>query len=949
MKPYFSVIAAALLWAAPLLAQQDSIDYWRTEGIKSFEKQQFEDALTEFRLALTFEGQHQVIDEWIDKTFDGYVVLLKKEMRGSELAGMAYKLARTNPTHALRVAEEAVKLHPNSSSAIQQLHDILSAYPPNFYSGKFVHQEGVSDVAISAGDQLVLTGCMDDTARLWSWNGRLLHCFPHDEPVRDVAFFPDGRHLVTAGSDNIAKIWRTDGTLALVLDGHQADISAAAVSPQGNLIATASWDSTFIVWNREGEPLLSRKAHEGYLSAIAFSPDGQRLATGGWDKTAKVWSLDGTLLHTFREYGAAVSSVAFSNDGKQLVAGSWDGTAKLWSLDGEGSLLTSLKHNDGIQSVAWFGRESAIFTACHDGLVRLWATSGELIREYKGHGGWIWSLCLSEDENYLVSGSTGGEALLWPLKSLESRLIQAHEGPVWGLAFSPDGQVLASAGEDRTVKLWSLDGRLLSTFFGHMDPAKDVAFAPDGQSIASVGNDQVARFWKRDGTPIRAGNIHNGRLESIIFSGDGQHYFTAGWDTRAYCWDLRDSVTNIYAGHRSHILDMALSPDEKWLLTGSRGKLGILQPVADSQAIVVLEGHKGAVTGVAFSPDGQLLATSSADGMGRIWNRKGEEVTLLQGHEDGLTDIQFAPDGRYVLTGSEDGAAKLWDLQGRELQTMRGHTGPVNKVGFSPDGTFMVTAGADGTIRFWKSREQFLNDGTLYALSRNEKYKYGLEEGTAEEEGPGISLNAPFFYLSRRGKLLQQQLAPASYNYYNAHTYSRKAYLTRQLNERLALQQSSLLLASNYKAFLEQRLKESNKEGQFSVNVGIRNTLAFSHSNLAMWLLFAGKYEDAVQHAELAARQNCPEEVSGLMNIRLALALLFREDPEPAFALLRENRWVKLESPGFAQIFGLMTGQELELPTTAGELLGEEINHFQEWGLSHPRLAEFVGLLMVKP
>ena len=77
------------------------------------------------------------------------------------------------------------------------------------------------------------------------------------------------------------------------------------------------------------------------------------------------------------------------------------------------------------------------------------------------------------------------------------RTIEGHEGfIVWSVAISPDGKYIVSGSQDKTLKLWEAgNGRLVRTFEGHNDSVYSVAFSPDGKNIVSGAFDKTIKLW----------------------------------------------------------------------------------------------------------------------------------------------------------------------------------------------------------------------------------------------------------------------------------------------------------------------------------------------------------------------------------------------------------------------------------------------------------------------
>ncbi len=66
---------------------------------------------------------------------------------------------------------------------------------------------GVTSVAISPDGRLVVTGCLDNTMRIWDTaTGQLIERLRgHKDCVYDIAFTPDGNGIVSGSLDKTLK------------------------------------------------------------------------------------------------------------------------------------------------------------------------------------------------------------------------------------------------------------------------------------------------------------------------------------------------------------------------------------------------------------------------------------------------------------------------------------------------------------------------------------------------------------------------------------------------------------------------------------------------------------------------------------------------------------------------------------------------------------------------
>ena len=208
-----------------------------------------------------------------------------------------------------------------SLSAWQRLHPELEAV--------FSHAEGVIGVAVSPDGKTVLTGCKDNTARLWD-------CATGQ---------PIGASLT-----------------------HRGMVQAVAFSPDGKTVVTGSWDGTARIWNATtGQPLGQPIRHPGPVQAVAFRPDGKAMLTGCQDYKARIWDLaTGRLIGQALLHPSPVAAVAFSPDGKTLLTGCWTGTAHLWdALTGQ-PLGQPLIHPGPVQALAISPDGKSVLTGSED-------------------------------------------------------------------------------------------------------------------------------------------------------------------------------------------------------------------------------------------------------------------------------------------------------------------------------------------------------------------------------------------------------------------------------------------------------------------------------------------------------------------------------------------------------------------------------------------------------
>jgi hypothetical protein len=130
-----------------------------------------------------------------------------------------------------------------------------------------------------------------------------------------------------------------------------------------------------------------------------------------------------------------------------------------------------------------------------------------------------------------------------------------------------------------------------------------------------------------------------------------------------------------------------------------------LWDLSSGKEIKTFVAHTDTVNSVAISPDGKTALSGSRDGTIKLWDlSSGKEIKTVVGHtnsvDSSVDSVAISPDGKTAMSSSGD-ALTLWDLSsGREIETFSGHIVHLLRVAFSPDGK-MVLCGCGDTMQLW--------------------------------------------------------------------------------------------------------------------------------------------------------------------------------------------------------------------------------------------------------
>ncbi len=537
--------------------------------------------------------------------------------------------------------------------------------------------------AISPDDQWVLTSSID-TVKLWDINGHLTKWFVgHSKDISSVNFSPDGNRLLTTSVDSTAKLWTLDGKALTTFKGHDGMVFSAAFSPDSTTVLTGSEDGLAKLWSLDGTELATFRGHRGKVLSVAFSPDGKKVLTGSSDNSAIIWSIEGNRIKDLIGHKSEVSAVAFSPDGKTILTGSYDGSAKLWTADGlEKSTFTG--HYSQIIDVAFSPDGDEVATASVDGTIKIWNTSTEKFDKAKAEqlAGDFNNVIFKPAGPRILSGRSNGQVFISTpgygdfdvlLNDNNNEDNNDNENRlVTVVACSPDKTKVLTAWAD-TLKLWTIEGQLLQSI-PDTGNVKSLVFSPNGSSFVAVKDDGKALIWDMNGHKLATlVTGDTSRILCLAFSPDGKNVAAGANDHKIRIWDSSGKLIHTNTGHTAAVITIAYSSDGEVILTGSDDKTAILWS-ADGKRSTPLKGHTGSVFKVAVSPDKTMMATLSYDNTMKLWGSEGAEISTMPYYYGGGVNAGFTCDSRWLVVVDVNQGVNFWTTPGFFIPT---HVMPV--------------------------------------------------------------------------------------------------------------------------------------------------------------------------------------------------------------------------------------------------------------------------------
>jgi len=410
-------------------------------------------------------------------------------------------------------------------------------------------------VAMSSDGRWAAAGA-GHSVRVWEVEGgKLRHELRVNGDALDLAFSPDAGLLGVSllpdeGQSRCLQVIDLGSGRVRWEGGHCAQVMGGlAFSENGRSLAATSADVSWVWQADTGAEQWAQSAYTGTADGVAFAPDGLTLMAASAGGRIRVWDTAAWReLPAFETPCRSTNVVRISPDASLLVAGDPCQTMKVWNARSRALIRTidadqvqSLDVSSDGRLLAWADNATG-YPASREWTIRVVDLSGVEVRP-------VSATPIQQEAFGSVRFSSLNDLVASDGRVMRRRHSRT-DSDVWAFALGPglfsrpalisSDRVAISSG--REIRIHSMENGAIIRSLTGLSCNEAFAATKDGRWFACGGSRISNGFYMRD--------------DHVVFVVDADTGQTAA----------------MFLGHTDSIATLAFSPDDRWLVSGSRDR-----------------------------------------------------------------------------------------------------------------------------------------------------------------------------------------------------------------------------------------------------------------------------------------------------------------------------------------------------------------------------------------
>lgn len=357
-------------------------------------------------------------------------------------------------------------------------------------------------------------------------------------PINFVATTIDGECIIAPSRSGI-NLW--DLQTGLVKQTFTFPTVLCAVGCGEHRVAASVAESNIaniiaVIDLQTGKEVMRLRGHEDGIYSIATTSDGRICVSGDLSGELKIWDLEGFCEVFSLNTGSWIRSIFITNDDRFAVVGTGK-EIKIFQLETYKEVRSLLGNTDLVLSVAINNDQTYAVTGANNKEVIFWdfRTGKELAKFKDAHFGRVTSVHFTKDGKFAITQSDDWSTIFWNLHTLQPEYrLSGHGGNIYSSCLTPNGRFMLCGYETGVITVWDLD-KIMSHSPNYSEPYRSgqgssttnfIVFPTQNKLLSTDSDRADVRIWDLEsGKMDRLVHICESsvKIKRIVFFPDGRH------------------------------------------------------------------------------------------------------------------------------------------------------------------------------------------------------------------------------------------------------------------------------------------------------------------------------------------------------------------------------------------------------------------------------------------
>lgn len=368
---------------------------------------------------------------------------------------------------------------------------------------------------------MLFTGTMDGKVHWWKLplegeatknrrdqKAKLVASFGgHTDMITSIDAIPSMDLLLTGSLDTTVRLWDISKRKErLKFSGHAAGVVALAYSDEFRFLLSAGIDHDVCVWSPFADRLVFQlKGHGAPLVGVQFVPGTPQIVTADKEGWIKIWDARNfSCIQTIMSAPNIISYTTTGNEHKRILVST---PSKILAFDQEGSPYSNLIEDEK-DAHAMYDAKQLTFVSAGSSMVKVWnALTGKpkkIFREVVQSD--ISSVCIDDRGRKVFVGSALGNIVGVNLSNgAKVKTLKSHQGEISFLGYNAPDKTVISCGADCVIRIHD-DSQIdkaamlnrIPIVAGPNAELTSLAFSPILRLIATSMNNGVVQVFDMD-------------------------------------------------------------------------------------------------------------------------------------------------------------------------------------------------------------------------------------------------------------------------------------------------------------------------------------------------------------------------------------------------------------------------------------------------------------------